>query len=108
MSKKMVFVIIGLASLAAGVYSALSGMGIKAAAYALLVIGAFLFLGPILGMRKLVSLFVLIAVSAVAYFLVCYLLGALGLVFETKGKTAIAIVTFLSVYILGSSFEKRT
>lgn len=106
--KKIILIIIGLACLAAGIYSIVSGVGSKVAMGALLVIGALLFLGPIIGVRKVVSLVVFFAVSSLACYLIVYVLGSLGVALHTKGKMVIALVTLLSVYIFSSSFTKRT
>ena len=108
MAKKTVLSIIGLVCLAAGIYSIVSDVGLKLAVYALLVIGALLFLGPIIGVRKVLSMVAFFAVSAIAYYLIVYLLGSIGVALQTKGKTVIAIVTILSVYIFSSSFAKRS
>ena len=108
MSKKAVLSIIGLACLVAGIFCAVKGIGASILVYSGIAIGAFLFLGPILGARRVVSLLIVAAISAVAYYAVMYLMGVFGVVLQPQGKTTILLISVLFVYIFSSFVTKRS
>ena len=108
MSKKTVLCLIGLICLAVGVYCAVKGIPSKVVAYSLLCVGTLIFFGSIFGVRRVISLVALIAISLLVFYLVVYVLKMLGIVLQVKGRTAILIVAFLFTYIISSSFTKRT
>ena len=107
MSKKAVLSIIGFACLVAGIYCAFVGLGSQIVKYSLFVVGAFLFLGPIIGVRRVISVIIIAALSVLAYYAVVYVLGLLGLVLDSKGRTTIFLISVLFVYIFSSFFTKR-
>ena len=69
MSKKTTFLsLIGLACLAAGIVCLVLGVASKVISYSLIAVGAFLFLGPLIGVRRVISLLLIAAVSVFAYY----------------------------------------
>ena len=106
--KTLLWGFIGLACLILGIAFAFWGIGNKVIAYSLVVVGALLFLGTIVGMRRVISLIIIAVVSILVYYAVLYLLGVFGVVVQSKGKTAVLVISALFVYILSSSFARRT